>query len=80
MVTAKLICIFVFANAKCWFSHEEAHLWFTFSVSVLLIELPLSGKELLAILAHLLYLYFVMARFGFEGPLLSFSFSQPIET
>ena len=24
--TAKLICIFVFAYAKRWFSHDEAHL------------------------------------------------------
>ena len=24
-VTAKLICVFVFAYAKCWFSHNEAH-------------------------------------------------------
>ena len=23
-VTAKLICVFVFANAKCWFSHDAA--------------------------------------------------------
>ena len=25
-VSAKLICIFVFAYADCWFSHEVAHL------------------------------------------------------
>ena len=25
-VTAKLICVFVFAYAKCWFSHDEAHI------------------------------------------------------
>ena len=25
-VTAKLICVFVFAYAKCWFSHGAAHL------------------------------------------------------
>ena len=24
VVTAKLICAFVFANADCWFSHEAA--------------------------------------------------------
>ena len=24
-VTAKLICVFVFAYAQCWFSHEAAH-------------------------------------------------------
>ena len=24
-VTAKLICVFVFAYADCWFSHEAAH-------------------------------------------------------
>ena len=26
-VTAKLICVFVFAYADCWFSHEAAQLW-----------------------------------------------------
>ena len=26
-VTVKLICAFVFAYAKCWFSHEAAHLY-----------------------------------------------------
>ena len=25
-VTAKLICVFVLANAKCWFSHEAAQI------------------------------------------------------
>ena len=25
-VTVKLICIFVFAYAKCWFSHDGAHI------------------------------------------------------
>ena len=25
-VTAKLICVFVFAYAKSWFSHDAAHL------------------------------------------------------
>ena len=29
-VTAKLICVFVFAYVKIWFSHDEAHLLFTF--------------------------------------------------
>ena len=24
-VTKKLICVFVFAYAKCWFSHDAAH-------------------------------------------------------
>ena len=26
-VTAKLICVFVFAYADCWFSHEAAHMY-----------------------------------------------------
>ena len=26
-VTAKLICVFVFAYAKCWFSHDAVHLF-----------------------------------------------------
>ena len=25
-VTAKLICVFVFAYAKCWFSYDAAHI------------------------------------------------------
>ena len=25
-VSAKLICVFVFAYAKSWFSHDEAHM------------------------------------------------------
>ena len=25
-VSAKLICVFVFAYADCWFSHEAAHM------------------------------------------------------
>ena len=25
-VNAKLICVFVFAYADCWFSHEPAHI------------------------------------------------------
>ena len=27
-VTAKLICVFVFAYAKCWFSHDAAQMVF----------------------------------------------------
>ena len=27
-VTAKLICIFVFASAKCWFSHDVTQIMF----------------------------------------------------
>ena len=27
-VTAKLICVFFFAYAKCWFSHDAAHFSF----------------------------------------------------
>ena len=29
-VTAKLICVFVFAYADCWFSHEAAHFFYQF--------------------------------------------------
>ena len=37
MVTAKLICVFVFAFADCWFSHEAAHLVATtFQLNVML--------------------------------------------
>ena len=43
-VTAKLICVFVFAYADCWFSHEAAH----FSVhrmSTVINDLNLQGCE-----------------------------------
>ena len=30
-VTAKLICVFVFAYAKTWFSHDEAQ-WFSIDI------------------------------------------------
>ena len=30
-VTAQLICVFVFAYANCWFSHEAAHVKFRLS-------------------------------------------------
>ena len=29
-VTVKLICVFVFANAKCWFSRDAAHMLLTY--------------------------------------------------
>ena len=28
LVTAKLMCVFVFAYAKCWFSHDAAQIFF----------------------------------------------------
>ena len=31
-VTTKLICVFVFAYADCWFSHEAAHLLYKYLV------------------------------------------------
>ena len=40
-VTAKLICVFVFAYAKCWFSHDAAQMfynlgtWFTVQLQML---------------------------------------------
>ena len=34
LITAKLICVFVFAYADCWFSHEAAHMLFQTSCIV----------------------------------------------
>ena len=31
-VNAKLICVFVFAYTKCWFSYDAAHIFFTLMV------------------------------------------------
>ena len=39
-VTAKLICVFVFAYADCWFSHEAAHFCVVKYDSFLLLGLP----------------------------------------
>ena len=36
-VTTKLICVFVFAYAKCWFSHDAAQI----SLKVLIYVIPL---------------------------------------
>ena len=36
MVTAKLICVFVFAYAKCLFSHDEAQMFYSPSMLILL--------------------------------------------
>ena len=33
-VTAKLICVFVFAYADCWFSNEAAHIMFLCDIVV----------------------------------------------
>ena len=35
-VTAKLICVFVFAYAKCWFSHDAAHIVILLSTSTVI--------------------------------------------
>ena len=36
-VTAKLICVFVFAYAKIWFSHDEDHFRWSISIAVSLL-------------------------------------------
>ena len=33
-VTAKLICVFVFAYAKSWLSHDEAHIFLRSEISI----------------------------------------------
>ena len=47
-VTAKLICAFVFAYAKSWFSYEVAHIEYN-SVLVLIFE---SYKKIMNSLGH----------------------------
>ena len=45
-VTAKLICVFVFAYADCWFSHEAAHIFLPVSILCLInVLLPISKPE-----------------------------------
>ena len=36
---AELICVFFFANAKCWFSHDVGHGYFIFVKLVLALML-----------------------------------------
>ena len=44
-VTAKLICVFVFIYADCWFSHEAAHLLPNFAmISCRLLSLHYENK------------------------------------
>ena len=54
-VTTKLICVFVFVNAKSWFSYDRAHIIFS---SVWVAEWPPFGKELLTHLT-IIYVLFV---------------------
>ena len=45
VVTAKLICVFVFAYAKSWFSHDAAH--FESWIPIMLCEIeayPANGR------------------------------------
>ena len=43
-VTAKLICVFVFAYVKCWFSHDAAHISSFYIQKIKLVhEAALSG-------------------------------------
>ena len=47
-VTAKLICVFVFAYADCWFSHEAAQTDYfksTFDGITMLINISKGGKH-----------------------------------
>ena len=46
-LNAKLICVFVFAYADCWFSHEAAQMFYSDHVTCLLslnIEINVSLK------------------------------------
>ena len=47
-VTAKLICVFVFAYAKCWFSHDAAHMLF-FQINLYLLSRILYGLAKMAV-------------------------------
>ena len=44
-VTAKLICVFVFAYADCWFSHEAAHLLNRMQAFVYKLKMELKFKN-----------------------------------
>ena len=43
-VTAKLICVFVFAYAKCWFSHDVAHLFLAYKTCTIIDVLKKAPK------------------------------------
>ena len=44
-VTAKLICVFVFAYADCWFSHAVAHI-FPFFISTIFVLLNVRNYKI----------------------------------
>ena len=50
MVTAKLICVFVFAYADCWFSHEAAQI--TITAPILGAKMSRTMRKLFSILNY----------------------------
>ena len=54
-VTAKLICVFVFAYAKCWFSHDAAQIYFSSSYLNLRVCGSFSCRKMLLIDYNKLY-------------------------
>ena len=52
LVTVKLICVFVFAYEKRWFSHDEAHIEDNFSLGIA------EGLEEIAYVWHLFIFYY----------------------
>ena len=47
-VTAKVICVFVFAYAKCWFSHDAAHIIYPIvGVEATLLSLSINTRTVL---------------------------------
>ena len=43
--TAKLICVFVFAYAKRWFSHDAAHIMFPFIIGSICFKLNFAFSD-----------------------------------
>ena len=64
-VHAKLICIFVFAYAKCWFSHDAAHMnnsyickfWFSHDAAHMNNSYILKRKKLATVVHPLFFQY-----------------------
>ena len=62
---AKLICVFVFAYADCWFSHEEAHIC---CIKIHLTFWLLSVLALTFIFTILIYINLSTLKHSMMGP------------
>ena len=75
-VTLKLICIFVFAYIKCWFSHYAAQVFMHKTTLKYLYEMPRESKNIMLkcpCIVFPLKTHFYIEKLGFTGVFIFFS-------